>query len=75
MYAVRRDGTSRRRRYKRRSFFVDEVAIRRARKALRVTTDAEAVRASLERVSEMDRFWRFMKRTRGTLKPGSFRLP
>ena len=65
----------RKQRYKRRSFFVDVGAIRRAKRVLRVSTDAEAVRASIDRVSEMDRFWRFMARTRATLKPGSFRLP
>ena len=62
-------------RYKRRSFFVDATAIRRARKALGVATDSEAVRLSVERVAEMEEFWRFMKRTRATLKPGSLRAP
>ena len=60
---------------KRTSLFVDVQALRRARKALGVATDAEAVRMSLQRVAEMEKFWRFMKRTRGTLKPGSFELP
>lgn len=64
-----------RRELKRKSFFVDEATLHRARRALRVRTDAEAVRLSLERVVEMDEFWRFMKRTRGRLAPGSFDRP
>ena len=60
---------------KRKSFFVDARTLRRARKALGVATDAEAVRRALERVAEMEVFWRFMARTRGCLKPGSFRRP
>lgn len=56
---------------KRKAFFVDEKAVRRARKALGAATDAEAIRTSLERVAEMEDFWRFMKRTRHSLKPGS----
>ena len=56
---------------KRKAFFVDEEAIRRARKALGAATDAEAIRTSLERVAEMESFWRLMRRTRRTLKPGS----
>jgi hypothetical protein len=60
---------------KRKSFFVDTRALRRARKALGVATEAEAVRRAVERVAEMEAFWRFMTRTRGRLKPGSFRRP
>ena len=56
---------------KRKAFFVDETTVRRARKALGAATDAEAIRMSLERVAEMEDFWRFMKRTRRSLKPGS----
>lgn len=56
---------------KRKAFFVDEAVVRRARKALGAATDAEAIRTSLERVAEMDDFWRFIKRTRHSLKPGS----
>lgn len=56
----------------RKSFFVDAEALRRAKRVLRVRTDAEAVRVSLERVTEMDRFWRFMARSRATLRRGSF---
>ncbi len=56
---------------KRKAFFVDEDAVRRARKALGAGTDAEAIRTSLERVAEMEAFWRFMRRTRASLRPGS----
>ena len=56
---------------KRKAFFVDEKAVRRARKALGAATDAEAIRASLERVAEIEDFWRFMKRSRRRLTPGS----
>jgi hypothetical protein len=60
---------------KRKSFFVDERTFRRAKKALRVATDAEVVRVSVERVAEMEEFWRFMKTSRRTLKPGAIRTP
>ena len=56
----------------RKSFFVDPTSLRRARKALRAKTDSEAVRASLERVAEMEEYWRFMEATRGRLAPGGF---
>jgi len=65
-----RDGT-----LKRKSFFVDERALRRAKKALGVATDAEVVRASVERIAEMEEFWRFMKNSRRSLRPGSVRTP
>lgn len=58
---------------KRKAFFVDEMAVRRAKRALGVKTDAEAVRMSVERVAEMEAFWRLMTRSRGRLKPGSIR--
>jgi len=59
----------------RKSFFVDPATLRRAKRALRVRSDAEAVRLSLERVAEMDKFWRFMEKSRGTLKRGSIGAP
>jgi hypothetical protein len=62
-------------RLKRTSFFVDPRALRRARKALGVASDAEAVRMSVERIAEMEAFWRFMSRTRRRLKSGSFARP
>jgi len=58
---------------KRKSFFVDEQALGRAKRLLGLTTDAEVVRVSVERIAEMERFWRFMKQTRKTIKPGSIR--
>ena len=60
---------------KRKAFFVDETAVRRARRALGVSTDAEAIRLSVERIAEMDELWRFMRRSRGKLKPGSIEQP
>jgi hypothetical protein len=59
----------------RKSFFIDTVALRRAKRVLRVRTDAEAVRLSLERVAEMDRFWRFMVKSRATLRAGNIEAP
>lgn len=56
---------------KRKAFFVDEQAVRRARKALGVDTDAEAVRLSVERMAEMEAFWKFMRRSRRRLERGS----
>lgn len=55
----------------RKSYFVDPRAVRRARKALGAASEAEAVRRSLERIAEMDAFWRFMTKSRGALKSGS----
>ena len=60
---------------KRKSFFVDERALRQAKRALGVATDAEVIRVSVERIVEMEEFWRFMERTRGVLKPGSVEAP
>ena len=56
---------------KRKSYFVDERALNRAKKALGGKTEAEVVRLSVERVAEMEEFWKFMKKTRRSLKPGS----
>ena len=56
---------------KRKSYFVDERALNRAKKALGVKTEAEVIRLSVERVAEMEEFWEFMKKTRRSLKPGS----
>lgn len=56
---------------KRKSYFVDERALGRAKKALGVKTEAEVIRLSVERVAEMEEFWEFMKRTRRTIRPGS----
>lgn len=72
MRAVTRRRASR---YSRRSFFVDETAIRRARRALGVPTNAEAVRLAIERVVEMEAFWKFMTRSRASLTRASIELP
>jgi hypothetical protein len=60
---------------KRKSYFVDEHAIRRAKRVLGVETDAEVIRIAVDRVAEMERFWKFMRTTRNKLKPGSFERP
>jgi hypothetical protein len=60
---------------KRASFFVDEATVRRAQKVLEVKSRAEVIRLAVERVIEMEEFWRFMEKSRGTLKPGSFATP
>ena len=62
-------------RLKRKSFFVDEVALQRARKVLGAKTDAEVIRLSVERVAEMEVFWRFMDKSRGALRPDSVEVP
>jgi len=56
-------------------FFVDEKEIQSARRALGVRASAEAVRLAIERVAEMDEFWRFMTRSRRSLRPGSIETP
>jgi hypothetical protein len=45
---------------KRKSYFVDEHALKRAKKALGVKTKAEAIRLSVEQ-SRLEEFWKFMK--------------
>ncbi|MEX2147762.1 MAG: hypothetical protein WED01_12195 [Candidatus Rokuibacteriota bacterium] len=60
---------------KRRAFFVDERALKRARKYLKAATDAEVVRESVARIAEMEEFWQFMTTTRGTLRRGSVKAP
>jgi hypothetical protein len=60
---------------RRKSFFVDESVLRQAKKALGVKTDAEAIRMSVERIAEMEEFWKFMQKSRHTLKPGSLEKP
>jgi hypothetical protein len=63
---------SRRATLKRKAFFVDEKALKRAQKALGVSTESEAVRAAVQWIAEMDAFWTFMDRTRKSLPRGSF---
>ncbi len=56
---------------KRKPCFVDESLFRQAKKALGVKADAEAVRMSVERIVAMEEFWKFLEKSRHTLKPGS----
>jgi len=60
---------------KRKSFFVDELALQRAKRALGAKTDAEVIRLSVERIAEMEAFWQFMSKSRRTLSPGSIEAP
>jgi hypothetical protein len=62
---------TRRAKLKRKSYFVDERALSRAKKTLGVKTKAEAIRLSVERVVEIDEVWDFMKNSRRSLKPAS----
>ena len=57
---------------KRKSFFVDEAEVRRAKRITGARTDAEVVRLAIRRINEMEEFWRFMDRTRRKLPKGSF---
>ncbi|HLB02031.1 MAG TPA: hypothetical protein VJM77_02725 [Nitrospiria bacterium] len=56
----------------RKAFFVEPHMIKRAKRLLGLRTDAEVIRESIERVVEMEEFWRFMDKTKGSLKPESF---
>lgn len=60
---------------KRKSFFVDELTLRQARRALRAKSDAEVIRLSVERIAEMEAFWQFMNKSRRTLSPGGIEVP
>lgn len=59
----------------RKSFFVNARTVRRAKRALGVATEAEAVRVSVARIAEMEAFWRFLRKSRATLTPRSFEIP
>jgi hypothetical protein len=56
----------------RKSFFIEPRALRRAKRVLGVSTEAEVVRRSIEQVVEQEEFWRFMRKSRGRLARGSF---
>jgi hypothetical protein len=60
---------------KRKSFFVDERALHRAKRALGLKSDAEVVRLSVQTVAEMEEFWNFMSKSRSTLKSGAISKP
>ena len=47
---------------KRKSYFIDERALDRVKKALGVKTEAEVIRLSVERVAEMEEFWEFIRK-------------
>jgi hypothetical protein len=51
---------------KRKMFFVDERKLRKAKKILSLNSEAEVVRVALDRILEMEEFWRFMEETRFT---------
>ena len=63
------------RQLKRKAYFVDEQAVRRAQRVLGSKTASEAIRAAVEFIAEMDEFWRFMRRSRGTVPRGGFERP
>jgi hypothetical protein len=46
--------------------------LRKARRALGAKSDSEAVRASMERIVEMEEFWKYMETTRRSVESGSF---
>jgi hypothetical protein len=73
--AIARTTMSRQARLKRRSFFVDETALLRAKRALKLSSDSETIRLSVARVAEMEAFWRFMERSRKQLEAGSIERP
>jgi len=60
---------------KRKSFFVDEQTLHRAKRLLGVETEAEVIRLSVERVVAMEEFWQFMNKSRKSLRPGSIEDP
>jgi hypothetical protein len=60
---------------KRKTFYVNDEILKKARKALGVSTASEAIRASLKQVVDMEEFWRFMKRSRKSIPRGSFQMP
>ncbi len=57
---------------KRKSFLMEERTLQKAKKLLGVATEAEAVRLSLQRITEMEEFWQQMRATRNTLPRKSF---
>jgi hypothetical protein len=66
---------ARRLKLKRKPYFVDERALKRAKKVLGVQTEAEAIQLSVERVVEIEEFWDFIKISRCSLKPASVKKP
>lgn len=60
---------------KRRSFLVEQLALRRARKARGPKTDAEVIRLSVVRIATMEASWQFMNKSQRTLSPRQHRGP
>ena len=60
---------------KRKSFFVDERALHRAKRVLGLKSEAEVVRLSVQTVAELEEFWNFMSKSRGVLRPGTISKP
>ena len=56
----------------RKAYYVEPGLIRRAKKLLRLRTEAEVIRLSVERMVEMEEFWRFMDRSKGKAGAGGF---
>lgn len=52
----------------RRSFFIDPAILRRAKRALGVRTDADAVRLALEQAADTEAFWKLMDESRARLQ-------
>ena len=57
---------------KRKSFFVDEQGLRRAKRVLKASSESEAIRIAVAQVVEMDAFWAFMTKSKKSLRPKSF---
>ncbi len=57
----------------RKSYYVDQNVIKKAKKILGVQSEAEAIRISVRRMLEMSEYWEFMDKTSNSLKKGSFR--
>lgn len=54
---------------------MDARVLRRAKRALGVKSDAEAVRLALDWLAGNEEHWKLLIKTSGTLGPNSFRLP
>jgi hypothetical protein len=60
---------------KRKSYFVDESVVQRAKKLIRAETDSDTIRTALDRLVEQEELWKFMEETGGKLPPGSIEEP
>ena len=72
---AREDNVAARSALKRKAFFIDEQSLQRAKKALGVRNGCRCGARLIEWVTEMEEFWRFMRRTRGKLGRGALREP